>query len=288
LTNLSFETDDPDAGLNGWIQQIMLQNLTALRSLSFPSVWTMPGELILDDLPSLETVHLSTLRIVRDIRLKKLPKLQTFLVSPDVFGVSGDIEVKDVKINSIDGLFRIGLHAQHISVDGIPNVKYLDYSLFQSENVSIHGNGDLEFTFDCTSCTAITNVARQETITSITTSGISVLRRNHTEGGQISNLIVGTLNMTQNMFTNLPIDFTNLTNLYIIDNPNLTTLSYNNNFTDYGWKDIIISGNPNLKLNSTVERSETFFTPSLSSTWVWPSKDMSNMTFDGLFDNAFL
>jgi len=121
-------------------------------------------------------------------------------------------------------------------------------------------------------------------------TGMGSLQRIDDLEGRILKLYIGTFTATNNSFSHLSIDFTNLTNLYITDNPELQTLSYNTNFTRYMWKDIVIRGNPKLRLNSTVEKPIGFsYTPDRhTSTWVWPNVDISSIELDGPFDNAFL
>lgn len=288
LTSLSFKYDDPHFNLDGWVKDIVMQNLTAFTSFSFPYILTMLGSIVFDNLPSLETVNLSMLNLFQDTRLKELPELRTFLVNPVAFGSAGDIEVKNVGINSLDEILRIGFGNDNVYIDGIPNVKSLAYNLAKAQNVSIHGGGDLALSFDCTACTVMTNPERKETVLSIGISGASSVDRNDTTNGRVLEIVVDTFTAKQNTFTSLPIDFTNLSSLYVIDNVNLTTLWSNANFTKYGWKDITISGNPNLRMNSTTVLPNTLRLPSLNSTWVWPSVDVSSMTFEGPFGHSFL
>ncbi len=187
-------------------------------------------------------------------------------------------------------LFRVGFSAKTISVDGIPNVKNLSYSLWRTKDVSIRGSGTLAFNFNNTDCEDDVSVLPLSNTTSLTVTGIGVLKRIDDREGRILKLIVDTFTAANNSFTSLPIDFSNLTSLYITDNSELQTLSYNGNFTSYSWKDIVIRGNPKLKLNSTVAKlGELSHTPDRhTSTWVWPSVDVSSMEFAGPFDNTFL
>ncbi len=155
-------------------------------------------------------------------------------------------------------LFRVGFLAENISVDGIPNHKNLSYSLWTTKDVSIHGNGNLTFNFNNTDCKhQISVLPWFYTSSIIVATGLGTLQRIDDRQGRILKLLVGTFTATNNSFSNLPIDFTNLTNLtnlYIINNPELETLSYNTNFTRDMWKDIVIRGNPKLKLNSTIAK----------------------------------
>jgi len=121
-------------------------------------------------------------------------------------------------------------------------------------------------------------------------TGLDALQRIDDREGRMLKLYIGSFTATNNSFSHLPIDFTNLTSLYITDNPELQTLSYNTNFTRYMWKNIVIRGNPKLKLNSTVEKPTGLsYTPDRhTSAWVWPNVDISSIELDGPFDNAFL
>ena len=275
-----------------------MRNLTAFTSLSFPYVLTLRGGIVFDDLPLLQMVNLSMLRLVLDTRLKDLPQLRTFSVDPTWFGSAGFTEVKNIGISSLDQLFRIGFFNDDISIEGIPNVKSLAYTLFEAQSVSIRGDGDLALSFDCTACTSALNPLRQEKASSIEISGANSVVRNRTADdsevpvatadGEVAELIVGTFAAERNTFASLPLDFTNLSSLYILDNANLTTLWFNANFSHYAWKDIVIRGNPKLRMNSTAVIPYTLRSPSLNTTWVWPSVDVGSMTFEGPFDNDFL
>ena len=278
-----------DGGIDGSVQHLILRNLSSLTAVSAPTLRLMDGDLAFYNLPSLQNVSLPRLTIVANLHLVGLPKLETFTVDPVSLGSSGALEVVDVGLDSIDALFSAGLHARNVTVDGIDHVNHLEYSLFQSENVTIRGNGDLRVTFDCTGCGGDVNRGRQQTAASLTVSGASSVRRNHTLGGQVDSLVVGSFTATQNVATTLPIDFSNLTSLAIVDNPALVALGYNYNFTDYGWQDILISGNPNLTLKSAGTRGTDWPSPpELGQVWIWPSRNVSSMVFDGPFDNAFL
>jgi len=75
--------------------------------------------------------------------------------------------------------------------------------------------------------------------------------------------------------------------LYIRENKNMATLSFHKNWPDYEWEEIAITRNPLLDLVSGTADSASF-EQNLTKTWIWPRKDVSNMTFEGPFTNDFL
>lgn len=288
LTSLSLDRSDPRVEvLSGRVYDVVIRNLTAVESFSFPYV---PGisldSVLFENLPSLHTINISD-GFPIDFRLRRLPSLRNLLLSRCFFGVTGSIEVNDVGLSSIDMLFQIGFAAKSISVDGIPNVTNLSYSLWTTKDVSIRGNGNLRFNFNNTDCDGEISALPWSNTSSIVVTGLGALERIDDREDRVLKLYVGTFTATNNSFSHLPIDFTNLTNLYITDNPELETLSYNANFTRYRWNDIVIRGNPKLKLTSSVEEPSYAFERHIS-TWVWPSVDISSIELDGQFDNAFL
>ncbi|KAK0644230.1 hypothetical protein B0T16DRAFT_417359 [Cercophora newfieldiana] len=117
-------------------------------------------------------------------------------------------------------------------------------------------------------------------------SGLSSLSRIREGKGKVRRIEVGAFHAVNNTFTNLSIDFESLSSLYVENNPNLETLLFNVTATDYPWNEIVIAGNPRLRLTSAAGikgRSSGVLNP----TFYWPSNDTSTMVFDGLFDNHF-
>jgi hypothetical protein len=288
LKSLYFESGYLWDLLDGSIDNIYLQNLTAFQKITAPNMTSIFGALSLEDLPSLETVDMQNLDMVFSLTLSELPKLKNFLVAEENFGSGGDVTIKNVALDSLDRIFNIGFRQRRVSVDGIPNVNTLAYSLYDSETVTINGNGKLAMQFNCTNCDRQRNALRRLRVGSLTVSGLASLSRNHTEVGSTQNLAIGNLTATRNFFTTLPIDFDSLNGLYIQDNENLTSLMYHPNFSSYNWTDIVISGNPKLRLTAAAKPKSLPGADGLGTSWVWPTKNVSRMVFDGSFDNAFL
>jgi len=141
LTSLSLDRSDSNPP-SGGIYDVVIRNLTAFESFSFPYVPSkILDSMLFENLPLLHTINISSRVVPNDFRLRSLPSLQNLLLAPCGFGVTGSIEVNDVGISSIDMLFKLGFSAKNISVDGIPNVKNLSYALWKTKDVSIRGNG---------------------------------------------------------------------------------------------------------------------------------------------------
>lgn len=127
-------------------------------------------------------------------------------------------------------------------------------------------------------------------------SGLSELTRpwRHRDGTSnqttlqgVGSIRLGNFTAVANNFTSLTLDFEGLGGLHVVDNPKLETLLFRlDAAAQYEWTDIVITGNPLLKLNSTVlaKASNRTLVPSL----IWPTRNVSSMVFEGSFDNAFL
>lgn len=288
LTSLAFTSTIETDGAIGRMGALTLRNLTGLISVSAPDMWETRG-FLLQDLPSLESVNFPALRLMwREFHLKGLPKLRSFIHGAPPgwpFIVSADSHIKDVGLEDIDKFVTSG-DDRNITVEGIPNVKLLTYDSMRAANVTIRGNGNLTLHFDCTFCTLRTNMLHEIRATSLTVSGLGAMDISQDvfiKDGAIKKFDVGTFRAAQNSFTLLPIKFSKLNTLHIVDNPNLSALSMDVEFPSYSWKEIVITGNPNLHLNSS-----DYFWSGGGTTWMWPSGNISTMVFDGPFANHFL
>jgi hypothetical protein len=274
------------------VNKIIIRNLSSFTSFSAPSVDLGSGELTFENLPKLEMIDIREDQNFYSIQLSRLPNLKQIAGNRlGWFSASQSIILKDLGSSSIGNFFNWGYSAKNIVAKGIPNVNDLVYRVSRAKKVTVSGNGNLSLVFDCTGCNAFTNILREETIDSLSVSGLSFLTRNRTIGGHVHNLTIGTFTARGNSFTTLPLDFTNLTSLYIEDNTNLTTIVVNSNFSHYNWQDIVIKGNPKLRLTSNSAANS--FDPKsykdvLVSYFVWPTVDLSTMVLEGAFGNDFL
>ena len=257
LTSLTFARDILDAGPVTKMGAFTLRNLTGLISVSALHMWETRG-FWLQGLPSLETANVPALRLMwNEFHLEGLPKLRSFIHGAPPrrpFIVSDDSYIKDVGLANIDKFATSGDH-QNISVVGIPNVKLLTYDSMIAANVTIRGGGNLTLNFDCTDCSTATNLLREIRAASLTVSGLGAMGKNLSKGAELKKFDIGTFSATRNSFALLPLEFNNLSTLHIVDNPNLSTLWFDRAFSSYTWKEIVISGNPNLRLNSSDEPS---------------------------------
>ena len=276
--------------LDGPVSGFILKNLANFVSLA-SDVRAYGTNLSLEALPLLDTININTGSIFDDIHLNKLPMLRNLQVHPKVGLRSTVIDVRDVGLNSVDSFFRIGYGNDSIFVAGIPNVNNLSYSLFEARTVSINGNGNLSLLFNCTWCEdGSAKEPRVLATTELTVSGLSSFSRNHARQarGPPATVTLGTLRAIKNPFTTLNIDFTNLNSLIVQDNPNLESIRFNGSASSYTWADIVITGNPKLRLNSSEAFQLPEATTSLYPTFFWPLNDSSSMIFKGAFSNEFL
>ena len=280
---------DHRPALDGPVSGFILKNLSSFVSLS-SDVRVDADNLSLEALPLLETVNLPTSSIYGDIRLSKLPRLKALQDLPKYGLRSKFIDIRDVGLNSLDSFFEIGYWNVSIFVAGIPNINSLSYSLFSAKTVSISGNGNLSLVFNCSWCG---DEGSKETRTLstqyLTVSGLSSISRNYDHQGRVyPTLTVGSLRAVGNSFKTLDIDFADLKNLTVQDNPNLEGFRFNGNASNYSWSDIVITGNPKLRLNSSANIDQTGAIFNTYPTFFWPANDTSSMVFQGAFSNEFL
>ena len=283
LTSLTFTWDRSNLGLIGDLGKFTLRNLTRLTSLSAPDLVYTRG-ILLQDLPSLETVDFSSLEAVwSEFVLLGLPRLRSFVTtawSHGIFLISGSTTLKDIALENVDK-FVTSTYRGDISIGGISNVTVLTYYSMNASDVSIEGDGNLTLNFDCTECSMYSK--RLVKAGSLTVSGLAAMGTIGSPWASYKgfDIDIGSFTATRNSFTLLPLPFSNLRVLHIVDNPNLSKLWYDLDFRDYSWEEIVIRGNPKLRLNSSKFGED-------GTKWVWPSGNMSTMVFDGPFDNAFL
>ncbi|KAL1865933.1 hypothetical protein VTK73DRAFT_4995 [Phialemonium thermophilum] len=278
LTRLTLKGDSS-------IQTLFLQNLRALARLSFSDVSSLGGILIFKDLPALTDVDLSSLQNASGVQLQSLPSLHTLLLDPNGLAVDGNLNVQDIGADTMDALLETGSPKENVSIAGIPRVKQLSYSLESAGDISIAGDGALNLTLQRPPGTRDDSAC---TIASLTVSGLLALRRSRSDGASISNLTIGAFTVRSNAFEALDLDVDGLARLYVLDNEHLSTLSVPPRAGDFSWREIIITGNPKLRLNSSAAPPKpTPTTANLAPTWVWPRRDVQTMVFEGPFDNSF-
>jgi hypothetical protein len=285
LEGLFFESGYPPSDFtDGSINDVTLRNLSSFQTLVAPKIGRMSGSLIIEKLPALVTVEMPKLYIVKTLHLKSLPLLKQVKFSPNSFGARSEITVEDVGLNSIDPILNIG-SGQNISINGIPNVDNATLSIWRGNHVNIHGNGHLAMTFNCPFCQGGYNPAHEVSAISLSVSGLSLPSRNDTGNQLIRNLTFGSFSATKNSFEVLPIEFDDLRSLYVQDNPNLSSILFNRpGSAAYGWKEIVITNNTNLRMASAVVKNIL----EENTIFKWPENTVNTMVFDGQFDNAFL
>ena len=277
--------------IDGSVRGFILTNLSNLQAFTAPTVKALEGGIEFRDLPKLETINMPALLTPAYIHLDNLPRLKDILVSS--FGIRAyfDVKLRNLEsLESVDPFFSVGFPQQSVSVEGIPNVHQLSYSLGEAGTVSITGNGNLSLSYDCSteSCAELANSPRKLTVKDLTVSGAASISRDYSQGGAETNITVGTFTAMSNTFSDLSIDFTRLTTLQVVDNPNLVTLSFGPTARLYSLTNINISKNPALRLNSTTSRLLPAGEQPVTTTFIWPDQDATSMEFDGQFDDSFL
>jgi hypothetical protein len=278
-----------------WTSQILIRNASALQSIVARGSIVSPLNFTLDNLPALETVDMGLVSPVHDFRLMNLPKLQKISVDDPTFIITENLIVEDVGLESLDAFFIATRTPRNVFVRGIPNVSALTYAIREAANVTIIGNGALAMKFNCTKCgdDAI-NRKRIRRAESLTVSGLSSLSRDNSTaftGGYIDNLSIGTFKAIGNSFTTLPLDFDGLSALYVQDNPNLTSLLHNTEFRFQAFHDLVLSGNPKLRLSTATQPSNQTSDvelAGLNSTWVWPTVNASTVILEGIIEDGFM
>ncbi|KAK1835560.1 hypothetical protein QBC39DRAFT_416126 [Podospora conica] len=299
------EDSSPGQGFN----TLVLRNLPQLKSfVLWRRLATLQSDILFQNLPMLEDLDLGYLAAVERIDLVDLPRLQ-FLEKPGAdresipFGGRGPrhVNIDNVGFSSIQTFFESGMGGTDnpntenstYRVRGLPNVYNLTIGLVRAASVEIQGNGQLAMLFRCEVDCGLWGPQEVE-FRNMSVSGLSELSRhwqigtsNRSKNRELKSLQIGNFRAIANNFTSLGLDFEGLGGLYIVDNPKLETLLFRMDAAaQYEWTDIVITGNPLLKLNSTVatKSSNRTLTPGL----IWPTKDVSSMVFEGSFDNAFL
>ncbi|KAK0645711.1 hypothetical protein B0T16DRAFT_390275 [Cercophora newfieldiana] len=95
----------------------------------------------------------------------------------------------------------------------------------------------------------------------------------------VAHLSAGTFRAVNNTFKSISLDFEDITSLYMIGNPHLTEIIFRKEASDYGWSDIWISGNPELRLKSAKDfvnfvDYDGWYTPGevLKLVFIWQGK----------------
>jgi len=289
LTGLAFKSDDwSDTGYS-----VTLRNMSKLKSFSFTGL-EQAGSIIFQDLAALETVEMPSLHQIWDtLRLQGLPRLQSFhhdRSSP--LSVWRITEIKDVGLSSLDDIFTTLQPDSSVAVEELSNVKTINLLNTEVGSLLIRGKGDLDLHFGCPNCKL--EVPRSTSVSvrvrSLTVSGLGTMHRNHTRDGS-TGVLLGNFTARQNSFRYLPLDFHNLTNLHILDNPDLETVSFDGASWAWPWKDIVIKGNPKLHMTALGfgPAKPNYTADNLTTTFQWPhGGGFSTAVFDGAFDNVFL
>jgi hypothetical protein len=268
----------------------ILDNLPSLKRLEF---WSPPPDNDLFILPvRAESVVLKDLP-----NLKKIPRTRGYK-----YGIwpNAELVIRNVGLDRIDPFFV----AQETNwsftaeVSGIPNVHHLNYSLQSQGSVSIAGNGNLSFQI-----ATYRHDQRRVDTGNLTLSGLSsfsVLRpvnesepENRMAGYGV---YIDTLRVqdSENLVT-LPLSIDGMQNLTVVDNPRLTTMLSVWSSYSFGWDELVISGNPLLRFNSSVVVTDEFASAKWqNSSWplapdfYWPKYNVNTIVLEGHFDNAFL
>ena len=293
LTGLVFKSDGPLFRKSDTITTITLSNMAKLKNFSFPDLGEA-GSLILRDLAALEVFEMPSLYEIRDtLQIRDIPSLQHFkpnLKTSSSPFAAGKTEIKNVGLSSLDEFFNSTLPGRSMTVEDVSNVKTINILNSTIDNLSILGKGNLVLNFGCPDCKYEGYIFKSVLVKSLTVSGLGDMHRNQTRDGYTT-VTLGNFTARQNSFKYLPLDFFNLTSLYVLDNPDLESMSYDWNSWNYPWKDIVIKGNPKLRMTSIARGSGTSLNATadkLMSTFIWPDGPVSTMVFDGTFDNLFL
>ncbi|KAK0745913.1 hypothetical protein B0T18DRAFT_139642 [Schizothecium vesticola] len=287
---------------------LIVRNIPQLKSfvLEKYSPGVLQSNVSFHNLPTLEDLDVGPLVSVRRIDLVNLPRL-TYLtetkreVVPFLPPGPRHLNIDNVGFFSIDGFFETtwcsGDRNTPLSTyraRGLPNVYNLTFSLAGADSVEIQGNGQLAMSIQNGEGTCgITPSEFSMEFGNLLVSGLSELSRYwrhdtsfRSKRQEVGSLRLGNFTAVANNFTSLSLDFEGLRGLHVVDNPKLDTLLFRlDAAAQYDWTNIVITGNPLLKLNSTVstQSSNRTLVPSL----IWPARDTSSMVFEGSFDNAF-
>ena len=287
---------------------LIVRNIPQLKSfvLEKNSPGVLQSNVSFQNLPLLEDLDVGPLVSVRRIDLVDLPRL-TYLTETTreviPFRPTGPrhLNIDNIGFPSINGFFESTgcqdpnqpLSTYHVM--GLPNVYNLTFGLPGADSVEIQGNGQLamKIQYVVGGC-LVTPSEYSMKFGNLLVSGLSELTRHWRHDAslqsklqEVGSLRLGNFTAVANNLTSLALDFEGLGGLFVVDNPKLETLLFRLDATaQYDWTDIVITGNPLLKLNSTVsaQTSNRTLVPSL----IWPSRDTSSMVFEGSFDNAFL
>ncbi|KAK4449880.1 hypothetical protein QBC34DRAFT_437929 [Podospora aff. communis PSN243] len=293
--------------INASTQRALTKNIV-LRNLSSLSQFThhvrSVDSLTFQDLPSLEMVDLSPVNLFGALELENLPKLQKILLAKDSpVTVATNLTVRNVDFDSdaISSLLSNDFGGKSTAViEGIPNANRLLFGYVERKSVTIKGNGNLSVLFTCSAYDSAMIIdcpfgfganwpVASMHIPDLTISGVSNLTRDSTHS-PAERITMGTLQAINNTFKTVSPNFENLTSLYLIDNPNLREVRFRPEALNYSWSDIVISGNPELRLKSAHSHNVSFpdTESHLKPVFIWPRQDTSTMVFKGAFDNAFL
>lgn len=291
---------------------LIIRNLPQLKSFVLErdiSPAAIHSNVTFQNLPLLENLDVGPLGGVQRIDLVDLPRL-TYLTDRNrsyvgfmPFGPR-HLKIDNIGFSSIDYFFEstgCDIYEERKTAlstyraRGLPNVYNLKFGLPRADSVEIRGNGQLVMSMQYVIGGCFVDVSEfTMEFRNLLVSGLSELtrywRRDESYRSRIQevgSLRLGTFTAVSNNFTSLTLDFEGLGGLHVVDNPKLDTLLFRlDAAAQYEWTDIVITGNPLLKLKSTVsaKTSNRTLVPSL----IWPTRNVSSMVFEGSFDNAFL
>jgi len=284
-----------------------LHNLSSLVSFSVSHPFTRA--LVADSLPSLKSFEIwgpegtHYQPVFRNVTLVDLPKLREMTYEEDTIGapVSEALVIRNAGLDRIDPFFVARETEREFTaeVSGIPNVHHFNYSLQSRGAVSIAGNSNLSFQIVRSPCYSEHDV-HTGNLTLSGLSSFSVLRpinKSEPENQMAGyGVYIDTLRVhdNENLVT-LPLNIDRMQNLAIVKNPRLATMLSVWHSSYWAWDEMVISGNPLLRFNSSVVVTDEFAAAKrqnrswpLTTDFYWPRYNVNTIVLEGHFDNAFL
>ncbi|KAK1749811.1 hypothetical protein QBC47DRAFT_465376, partial [Echria macrotheca] len=271
---------------------VRFSNLSSLTSIEFHTVMA-PDTASFGNLPVLESIFFNSLWQSAELLLFDLSRL-TNITAPNLassYGArSANTTIHNVGFDSVQDAFDVNPDSI-FAFDVVPNMKNLTITR-SLKSLDFTGDGDVSLLFNCTRCfTRWTGTGPPPwggiKLGDLRLSGLSSVSRTPVDMWPSRyGIYVQTFRVVKNTFRTLDLGFDSLFSLYVEDNPNLESINFHANAANYTWAEIVITGNPLLRLKSAVWTSSEP-NKEMTTTFYWPQGDCFTMVFDGPFDNEF-
>ena len=241
---------------------VTLQSFSSLTNINFPQLLSTGSAFSLEDLPALQNVSIPQLASTENFHISNTPQLTNLTL--DLLQNVSSVTVTDVGLSTFPTIVSTSKITSFI-VSGINNIGLLTINTPYIGLLDVQGNGTLGFILG-----GSTIIKNNITIYDFPISSIDTV--NLFGIGSVAyspNATITNFNATSNNFSGIGLgENKGLTNIYIIDNPHLKSIS---------WPDMLVLNNITITGN-----------PLLTETVGWSVQNVTNYYVTGSFNEQFV